>query len=254
MRSLNERPSASDISVTLIRFGRKRRLVLMLEWLTVWPDRGPFPVRSQRRDMSKSLRHAGPEAGDKNGPFRGTRTYKVREQGRQVRRLGSGSGSNRPGWADRARRCEHRFDAFRSDDPCTVRAADLPQGLVLRRYPQSRLALAALGAVALACLPGTAEAQTKLEARYAVPLAGIPLGTGTWVIDIAADQYTAVASGRTTGLVKLVSDGSGTTGSKAVVQGANVISSGYVASMISDKKADEVRMTMGGGAVKTYVA
>jgi len=39
---LDRTPSASDISVTLIRFGRKRRLVLMFEWLTVWPDRGPF--------------------------------------------------------------------------------------------------------------------------------------------------------------------------------------------------------------------
>src|SRR5258708_2070506 len=81
------------------------------------------------------------------------------------------------------------------------------EGPVLRRY-------LTLGAVALAVLPGAAYAQTKLEARYAVTLAGIPLGAGTWVIDIAADQYTAVASGRTTGLVKLVSDGSGMTGSK----------------------------------------
>jgi len=31
-----------------------------------------------------------------------------------------------------------------------------------------------------------AHAQAKLEARYNVTLAGIPLGTGTWVIDIAA--------------------------------------------------------------------
>ena len=124
----------------------------------------------------------------------------------------------------------------------------------MRRYPHSRLALAAFGAAALACLAGVAQAQTKLEARYTVTLAGIPLGNGTWVIDIAADQYTAVASGRTTGLVKLVSDGSGTTGSKGTLQGANVISSGYVASVLSDKKADEVRMTMGGGAVKAYVA
>ena len=124
----------------------------------------------------------------------------------------------------------------------------------MRRYPHPRLASAAFGAVALACLPGAAEAQTKLEARYGVTLAGIPLGSGTWVIDIAADQYTAVASGRTTGLVKLVSDGSGTTGSKGTLQGANVISSGYVASVLSDKKADEVRMSMGGGAVKAYVA
>src|ERR1044072_5227614 len=88
MRSLTERPSASDISVTLIRFGRKRRLVLMFEWLTVWPDRGPFPVSSQRRDMSKSLDQvvrAGHAGDGKNGPFRGTRTYKVTAQGRQVR-------------------------------------------------------------------------------------------------------------------------------------------------------------------------
>src|SRR5438046_6790181 len=51
MRSFTERPSASDISVTFSRFGRKRRLVLMFEWLTLWPTSGPLPVRSQRRDM-----------------------------------------------------------------------------------------------------------------------------------------------------------------------------------------------------------
>src|SRR5438093_1594445 len=51
MRSLKARPSASDISVTLSRFGRNRRLVLMFEWLTLWPTRGPLAVSSQRRDM-----------------------------------------------------------------------------------------------------------------------------------------------------------------------------------------------------------
>src|SRR3954451_6886748 len=42
------------MKVTLTRFGRKRRLVLMLEWLTVWPTWGPLAVNSQRRDMVKS--------------------------------------------------------------------------------------------------------------------------------------------------------------------------------------------------------
>jgi hypothetical protein len=28
-----------------------RRLVLMFEWLTLWPTKGPLPVSSQRRDM-----------------------------------------------------------------------------------------------------------------------------------------------------------------------------------------------------------
>src|SRR4051794_24767861 len=55
MRSLTERPSASEISVTLRRFGRKRRLVLMFEWLTLWPTCGPLPVRSHRRDMVEIL-------------------------------------------------------------------------------------------------------------------------------------------------------------------------------------------------------
>src|SRR6185437_7908576 len=45
------RPSASEMNVTLHRFGRKRRLVLMLEWLTLWPTWGPLAVSSQRRDM-----------------------------------------------------------------------------------------------------------------------------------------------------------------------------------------------------------
>src|ERR1700731_806040 len=54
MRSLTERPSASEISVTLHRFGRNRRLVLMLEWLTLWPTSGPLAVSSQRRDMAKN--------------------------------------------------------------------------------------------------------------------------------------------------------------------------------------------------------
>src|SRR5512140_444253 len=45
------RPSASEMKVTLHRFGRNRRLVLLLEWRTVWPTSGPLAVNSQRRDI-----------------------------------------------------------------------------------------------------------------------------------------------------------------------------------------------------------
>src|SRR5258705_3526429 len=100
MRSLTERPSASDISVTLIRFGRKRRLVLMFEWLTVWPDRGPFPVSSQRRDMSKSSdKLCGPEmpATGKAVHFEGRGPIKSPRKGvKFATRRGSG-GSRRDG-------------------------------------------------------------------------------------------------------------------------------------------------------------
>src|SRR6185503_9970481 len=55
MRALTERPSASEVSVTLTKFGMKRRLVLMLEWLTLWPTKGFLPVNSQRQAMAKIL-------------------------------------------------------------------------------------------------------------------------------------------------------------------------------------------------------
>ena len=51
MRNLNPRPNVSDCSVTSFRFGKKRRRVLLLAWLTLLPVIGPFPVNSQRRDM-----------------------------------------------------------------------------------------------------------------------------------------------------------------------------------------------------------
>jgi hypothetical protein len=105
-------------------------------------------------------------------------------------------------------------------------------------------------AVSAALAPIHAQAQGKLEARYTASLAGIPLGSGTWVIDIAGGQYTAVASGRTTGLVKLISDGSGSGGSRGIVQGASLVPTSYASSTISDKRADEVRMTLRAGAVK----
>jgi len=117
-----------------------------------------------------------------------------------------------------------------------------------------RLCLTLLAVATAGALPGAADAQTKLEARYTASLAGIPLGNGSWVIDIGADQYTAVGTGRTSGLIKLISDGSGTTGSRGTLQGANIASTGYVTSTVSDKKVDEVRMTLLGGVVKEVVA
>jgi hypothetical protein len=107
---------------------------------------------------------------------------------------------------------------------------------------------------ALPLMGAPALAQGKLEARYTVSLAGIPLGNGTWVIDIGAEQYTAVATGRTTGLVKLISDGSGSGGSRGTIQGASLMPTSYVSSSVSDKRADEVRMTLKGGVVKEAIA
>src|SRR5688500_992214 len=55
MRRVKFWPSASEATLVETRFGMNRRLVLMFEWLTLWPTIGPTPVISQRRDMARYL-------------------------------------------------------------------------------------------------------------------------------------------------------------------------------------------------------
>src|SRR5579872_4255254 len=54
MRTRYDCPSESEISVTLRRLGKNRRLVLRLEWLTLWPTRGFLPVNSHCQDIVRS--------------------------------------------------------------------------------------------------------------------------------------------------------------------------------------------------------
>ena len=121
---------------------------------------------------------------------------------------------------------------------------------ILRYCPSIRCAAFAAGLFAGLGLAGSALAQSKLEARYTAALAGIPLGSGSLVVEVSPDQYTAVASGRTSGLVKLISDGSGSSGARGALQGSTLVPNSYASNSTSDKKADEVRMTLRNGTVK----
>src|SRR3984957_5514504 len=89
-RNRTFRPSASEMKVTLHRFGRNRRLVLIFEWLTLWPTSGPLAVSSQRRDIAKILFHPlirspqrEPRGGSNSRSSREPRTYRGRAAGRQ---------------------------------------------------------------------------------------------------------------------------------------------------------------------------
>ena len=95
-----------------------------------------------------------------------------------------------------------------------------------------------------------AAAQGRLEARYEVSLAGIPIGKGAWVIDIGDDQYSAAASGGTTGLMKTFAGGSGTGASQGRVVNGAFVPASYSATTSSSKKSETIRMTLAGGNVK----
>jgi hypothetical protein len=105
----------------------------------------------------------------------------------------------------------------------------------------------------LAALGDVASAQGKLDARYVASLAGIPVGRGTWVIDISDDQYTAAASGTTTGLLRIFASGQGTGASRGILSGGQPMPTSYTSSITSERKTDEVRMVFSGGNVKEFV-
>jgi hypothetical protein len=110
--------------------------------------------------------------------------------------------------------------------------------------------LCALGLLLLA--PHSAFAQGRLEAHYEATLAGIPVGSGAWSIDIADDQFSASASGGTKGLLKAFASGSGTgTAQGRVVNGA-LVSANYSATTTTAKKSEAVHIAFVNGNVREY--
>jgi hypothetical protein len=101
-------------------------------------------------------------------------------------------------------------------------------------------------------LAGPAMAQGKLEARYTATLAGIPIGEGTWSIDIGDGHYTSVASGETTGLLRAFTGGHGSTTARGTVQGGKSVMAAYAASIATSRKSDEIRLTVANGVVKDF--
>jgi hypothetical protein len=128
---------------------------------------------------------------------------------------------------------------------------------MIRPWPISTSALRLLGglltALVMLVLPGApASAQGKLDARYEVTLAGIPVGKGAWVVDIADDQYSASASGGTSGLLNAFASGSGTGGSQGRIVNGALLPQVYSATVHSSKKSETIRMLLAAGNIKEF--
>jgi len=107
--------------------------------------------------------------------------------------------------------------------------------------------------LALACAVATlwlapqgAAAQGKLEAQYEASLAGIPVGKGSWAIEIGEDSYSAAAQGATAGLLKAFSGGTGTGSVQGRVVNGALVPGQYNAS-IASKKSETIRINIVGG-------
>jgi hypothetical protein len=92
--------------------------------------------------------------------------------------------------------------------------------------------------------------QGRLEARYSATIAGIPIGNGSWAIDIFDTQYTAAATGSTSGLLRAFTGGEGSSTARGTLNGGRLLSSIYAATISSRKKSDVIRIVIANGNVK----
>jgi Protein of unknown function (DUF3108) len=112
------------------------------------------------------------------------------------------------------------------------------------------LLIAASVTGAIGAVPGACLAQGKLDARYTASLAGVPLGKGAWIIDIGDDQYTAAASGMTTGILSVFTSGQGSGAARGHVRSDGMAPNTYASSITTDKKLEEMRIVLSSGSVK----
>jgi Protein of unknown function (DUF3108) len=115
-------------------------------------------------------------------------------------------------------------------------------------------ALAAAVSVMAADATNVASAQGKLDARYTASVAGIPIGRGSWVVEVFDDQYTAAASGTTTGILHFFTGGHGTGASRGAVSAGLPVPATYSSNIFFDNKSDDVRIVIAGGNVKEFAA
>jgi hypothetical protein len=98
-----------------------------------------------------------------------------------------------------------------------------------------------------------ANAQGRLDAKYEASLAGLPIGKGAWIVDVSEDQYSAAVSGATTGLMKSIGGGNGTGTAQGRITAGQFSPLNYVSTINYGKKAEVIRIALGGGNVKDSV-
>jgi hypothetical protein len=106
--------------------------------------------------------------------------------------------------------------------------------------------------VLLMLSPQAASAQGRLDAQYEASLAGIPVGKGSWTVEIGDDVFSASAQGGTSGLMKAFSGGSGSGASQGRVVNGALVASSYVATSMTAKKSETIRLTLANGGVKEF--
>jgi hypothetical protein len=133
------------------------------------------------------------------------------------------------------------------------RTLSAARGSAARRRVHARTLLAGAAGLVLLAPVAPAGAQGRLEAHYEVTLGGIPIGRGSWIVDIGDDHYSASVTGGTTGLLKALAGGKGNGTAQGRIVDSRFVPVAYSATTSTPHKSETVRMVLGGGNVKETV-
>jgi hypothetical protein len=103
----------------------------------------------------------------------------------------------------------------------------------------------------MAALAAPARAQGRVEATYQATLAGIPIGSGSWIIDVGPKQYAGAASGRASGLLRVLASGEGSSTVRGTINKQGRLIPSVFAANIHSYDSYQIHMEMSGGNVKT---
>ncbi|MEO8320452.1 MAG: DUF3108 domain-containing protein [Bradyrhizobium sp.] len=118
--------------------------------------------------------------------------------------------------------------------------------------PRLGLFFALSAGVLLVAAPGRAFAQGRVDAKYEASLSGIPVGKGSWTIEIGDDVFSASAQGGSAGLLKAFSGGSGSGASQGRIVNGALVANSYVATTTTSKKSETIRLLLANGGVKDF--
>ena len=97
-------------------------------------------------------------------------------------------------------------------------------------------------------------AQVQLDAAYTATLLGLPIGQISWTVELWDNQYSAVATGAISGLLRIFSDGRGEITAHGTMSGGRPVGSDFALRLVAGKWSDDVRIVFRGDKAKEYVA
>jgi hypothetical protein len=114
----------------------------------------------------------------------------------------------------------------------------------------ARTILAALPAlVALALSASAATAETRLNVKYGISVAGFPVAKAYLNYALDGKGYTVTGSAKTTGIVRLFSDGHGKVSATGRLNGARPVPADYAYDVTDDDGKETLKMAFSGNRV-----